>query len=188
MKQVFTILLTAILAVNLFSCADQTYAKQLKDEENLIKKFLKGKTILNKIPAPDHQWAENEYLKLDDGMYYREIKKGNTQGDSIHAGNEAIIRFKSITLTNPPDTMSNWTVIDFPDGAKFVYGTENYACPAWMAAIALMKYQNSEAEILAPSKTSFNSYSYSYALAYWGVSDDGQSVTPRRYHLKLVFQ
>jgi hypothetical protein len=176
MKQIFALLLTVILSANFFSCADQTYAKQLKNEEKLIKQFLKENN------------KHGEYQSLEDGMYFRLLNAGDTQGDSIQAGNLAIIRFKSITLTTPPDTISNWNVIDFPFPPQFVYGTENYACEAWLIAIALMKYQNSEAEIIAPSKTGFNSYNHAYAMANWGVSDDGQTVTPRRYILILTFE
>jgi hypothetical protein len=188
MKQVFAILLTVVLSAILFSCSDQTYANQLKDEENLIKKFLKDKTILKKMPAKDSVWQEDEYLKLDDGMYYREIAKGDTQGDSLKAGNLVIIRFKSYTLTNPPDTISNWSIVDFIEPPQFVYGAPNYACQAWLTAIALMKYQESEAEIIAPSKTGFNSYEHGIIMQKWGVMDDEQTVTPRRYHLRLTFE
>ena len=176
MKKIFFFITICISAIILYSCSDQTYADLVKNEDKLIKNYV------NTHPG---------FTKLDDGMYFRLISKGdgetNPNADTIQTGNLAIIRYVAYTLSTPQDSISNWTTVDFPDPPSFVYGGSNYACEAWLAAIARMKYYDSIAEIIAPSRTGFSSYANSYALTYWGVSDDATTVTPRLYKLRLRF-
>jgi len=187
MRQVFVLFSALFLTFGLPSCADQTYSKQIKEEEKIIKNFLVGKKIIDRVPAIGSQWAEDEYLRLTDGMYFRMINWGDTAGATVAASDIVVLRYKSYTLTEPVDSVINWSTNDFYYPVSFEYGVSSYACTAWLTAIALMQFQDSEGEIIAPAKTGFSS-SHSYAITYWGVTDDSQTVTPRRYHLKLNFK
>ena len=177
MKKIIFVIIVCISAILYCSCSDQTYANLVKQENQLIQDYV------NTHPG---------FTPLNDGMYFRLLSKGegetNPNADTIKAGNMAIIRFVAYTLTTPQDSISNWTSTDFQTPPQFVYGSSSLPCQAWLTAIPLMKYQNSIAEIIAPSRTGFSSYANSYALANWGVADDATTVTPRLYKLKLQFE
>jgi hypothetical protein len=185
MKQIITVLLLVLLCAVSFSCSDQTYAKQLKAEEELIKEYLKRENInvLKSFPA-ENAWKPNDYVALDNGMYFH-LEKVGEEGDSIKAGNLAIVRFKSYTLGIPTDSVDMWSTTGTQNPPTFVWGTTDKACEAWLTALALMQRQYSEGKIIAPSKTGFDRNAMYIG---WSVSDDESSVTPRLYHLQLRFQ
>ena len=185
MKQTVTVLLMILLSAVSFSCTDQTYAKQLKTEEKLINEYLKRENInvLKSFPA-ENAWKPNDYVALDNGMYFH-LEKAGEAGDSIKAGNLAIVRFKSYTLSLPVDSIDMWNTIGTQNPPNFVWGTTDKACEAWLAALALMQRQYSEGKIIAPSKTGFG---INAAYLNWSVYDDESSVTPRLYYLQLRFR
>lgn len=185
MKQIITVLFTAILVTAGYSCTDQTYAKQLKNEEKLIKDYLRRENInvLHSFPAED-AWQPNDYVELDKGMYFH-LEKAGAPGDSIKAGNLAIVRYKSYTLSLPTDSVVMWSTTDNTNPVTFVWGTTDKACEGWLTALALMQRQYSEGKIIVPSKSGFSTQA---PYLNWSVSDDESSVTPRLYHLQLRFK
>lgn len=186
MKQTLIIILTGIFSLLIYSCADQTYAKLLEAEQDLISEYLVRNNIevLGSFPEKGTVWKSNQYVKLDDGIYFHLVSQGDVN-DSVKYGDEVIMRFKSYTLNENPDSVINWSTIEYLSPPQFVYdGSTTYACTAWITAIYYMKYQYSEAKIIAPSKTGFNSTN---VVSDWGLFDDDQSVTPRLYHLSLKF-
>ncbi|MCL2598001.1 MAG: DUF4827 domain-containing protein [Paludibacter sp.] len=185
MKQIITLICTAILLIVGYSCSQQTYAKQLKAEEQLIQDYIRREhiNVLHSFPAED-AWQSNDYVALDKGLYYH-LEKAGESGDSIQAGNLAIIRYKSYTLSLPTDSVIMWSTTDSANPVTFVWGTSDKACEGWLTALALMKRQYSECKIIVPSKIGFSSQA---PYLGWSVSDDESSVTPRLYHLQLRFQ
>ncbi|GHT18942.1 hypothetical protein FACS189429_6100 [Bacteroidia bacterium] len=183
MKQIFTVLFSVALCALVYACSDRTYARELKAEEKLIKEYIQRENInvLKNFPA-ENNWKPNDYVELEKGMYFH-LEKPGIAGDSIKAGNLAIVRYKSYTLSQPTDSVDMWNTTGAITPPSFVWGTTS-VCEAWLTALSLMQRQFSEGKIIAPSKTGFNS---STAVSSWGVSDDETSVTPRLYHLQLRF-
>lgn len=185
MKKILTVLFSAMLFAVVFSCSEQTYSKQLKVEEKLIKEYIKRNNInvLKSFPA-ENAWKPNDYVELDDGMYFH-LENAGIEGDSIKTGNLAIVRYKSYTLTVPTDSIDMWNTVGMSNPPVFVWGTTDKACVAWQTALELMQRQNSEGKIIAPSKIGFGTNAIYLG---WGVSDDESTVTPRLYYLQLRFQ
>jgi len=185
MKQIIIAIFTASLLMAFYSCSSQTYAKQLKAEENLIQEYLQREhiNVLHSFPAED-AWQPNDYVALDKGMYFH-LEKAGDPGDSIQAGNLAIIRYKSYTLSLPTDSVTMWNTVDSANPITFVWGTTDKACEGWLTALGLMLRQYSEGKIIVPSKVGFSTQA---PYLGWGVSDDETSVTPRLYHLQLRYQ
>ena len=169
------------------SCNDQeTYAEQLKKEKELISSYVKRNHI-EVIPvasSSDAAWNEYQYIKPEGNMYFNLLKAG-TGTDSIESGDTALIRFKSYTLGENPDSILNWTTIHYANIPEFTYGNTAEACRAWHIAISYMKKAGAEAKIIVPSKMGFTSQT---ANPYWGVMDDESTTTPRVYILKLQFR
>ncbi|MDR2824564.1 MAG: DUF4827 domain-containing protein [Prevotellaceae bacterium] len=182
MKQVFMVLCVVVLGVVIYSCSDQTYARQLKAEEKLIEEYIRRENINVLKNMPDeNSWKPNDYVKLDNGVYFH-LEKAGVMNDSIKKGDLALVRFKSYTLGIPASVVDMWSIIGIEQPPQFVWGSAGQICDAWQSALSIMMRQHSEGKVIAPSKTGFNS---SNAVSSWGVSDDESSVTPRLYHLRL---
>ncbi len=158
------------------SCHSTTYSDNRKAEDKLIANYIKrnGLNILPELPADSVVWGEKDYYKLEeyDNMYFHLIKRGpaNTivDGDTIDnailAGETILLRYKQFLLTENADTTSNWTTLDSPYPVEFKYTHPAYltntasttACSGWYVATMLMKYPNSECEIICPSKQGFD--------------------------------
>ena len=99
-----------------------------------------------------------------------------TQIDTIDLkiiSNDIIIaRYKRWALTENADTLSYWTTLDQAYPVEFHYmNTPECEIIAWHEAIRLMKYPDSQCEIIVPSKQGF--------------SDDEMSVTPYVYIITI---
>ena len=181
-----TLLICCVTLFTFPSCNNgETYADQLKKEKELINNYIKRSHIrvISTAPSSDTAWDEDEYINPSGSMYFN-LSKAGTGIDSIQTGNVALVRFKSYTLGENPDSILNWSTVHYPNPAEFTFGNTAEACEAWHLAISYMKKMNSEAYVIVPSKMGFTS---STANPYWGVLDDEGSATPRLYHLKLQF-
>ncbi len=200
MKKLFILLASPYFLLSFYACDNGlTYADELRIEKELINKYIeknKIKLIPDLLPT-DKAWPVDEFYKTEDGMYFNLLKPGAGL-DSIESGDEAILRFKSYTLGQNPDSVLNWTPLHYPYPPTFTYYSPDLvayyeslpnvnleACRAWYLAISYMKRIGSEAVIIVPSKMGFTS---SNANPYWGVFNDSNPVTPRVYVLQLMFK
>ena len=188
MKKTIFFLLAGI-SIILAGCSQNTYSYLRDQEDKLIANYISRNnlTILTEEPDADHVWGEKEYYKVRkyDNFYFHLIERGDstrvdsispTQQDTVSRKiltNDLIIaRYKKFGLTEIADTMSYWTTMDQAYPLEFHLGnTSECDCVAWHVAVQLMKYPDSQCEIIVPSKLGF--------------SDEQQTVTPYVYILKI---
>lgn len=188
MKKILLGCLIGLLFV-VTGCNNNTYSRLRDREDKLIANYISrnGLTIVNEEPATDHVWGEKEYYKVAgvDDLYFHLISRGDsvridsvspTQIDTIDqaiiANDVIVARYKQWGLTENTDTISYWTTLDQAYPVEFHYGnTSECDISAWHIAIRLMKYPDSQCEIIVPSKL--------------GDSNAQQNVTPYVYMLKI---
>ena len=184
-------LLFGILGLVLLAtgCNNNTYSHLRDQEDKLIANYISRNNldIVNEEPDADHVWGEKEYYKVRgyDNFYFHLIERGDsvlidsispTQIDTIDqeivSNDLIIVRYKQFDLTEDPDTLSYWTTLDQAYPYEFHYGnTSECECVAWHLAVKLMKYPESQCEIIVPSKLGF--------------SNEQSTVTPYVYILKI---
>lgn len=187
-KNVFAILLVGIALV-FVECGNNTYNDLRKKEDKLIKNYISRNelVILEDEPAADHVWGEKEFYKVKgyDDLYFHLIRRGDSvRYDTISESKEDTIdlqilegdiivaRYKKFELTENADTISYWTTLDQANPVQFHYmNTSECDIIGWHLAILLMKYPDSQCEVLVPSKL--------------GSSNDQSTVTPYMYVLKI---
>ena len=178
MKRILPIL-TALLLTVLTACdnSDSIYSNLLQKEKNLINAYVKrnGINILKETPET---WGANDYLELDDYLYYHPVQQGDTASEAVTSGDIVLIRYRKYTLNEEADTLSYWTTNDSAEPVEFTYGStvsnSSVMCSGWLMAIQKMKYSNAECKLICPSKM--------------GMKADGTSVTPYGYDLKIVIK
>ena len=196
MKRVIICLLIG-LPILFASCAGNTYSALRQEEDRLIANYLSRNNInvLKEEPAIDYVWGEKDYYQVPgyDNLYFHLISRGDsvrldsispTKVDTVDMSivrNDVIItRYKKFGLTENPDTLSYWTTLDQAHPYEFFYGITSgtasgntQICEAigWHEAVRLMKYPNSQCQIIVPSKQGFDA--------------DQTSVTPYIYLLKI---
>jgi hypothetical protein len=163
------------LAILATACSNNTYSELRKKEDKLIANYISRNNlqIVTEEPEDDHVWSEKEYYKVSgyDDFYYHQIVQGDTT-QKIVTNDLIIMRYKKFGLTEGADTLSYWTTLDQAYPAEFHYGnTSECDAVAWHLAIKLMKYADSQCEIIVPSKLGF--------------STDQETVTPYVYILKI---
>ena len=177
------------LAMIAISCNNNTYSRLRAQEDKLIANYISRNNleIVTTEPSDDHVWAENEYYKVAgvDNFYFHLISRGDsvrydtisatridTVDQKIIANDLIVARYKRFGLTENADTLSYWTTLDQAYPTEFHYlNTVECECMAWHYAVKLMKYPDSQCEIIVPSKLGF--------------SDDQSTVTPYVYILKI---
>lgn len=170
-------------------CNNNTYSNLRNQEDKLIANYISrnGLHILREEPEDDYVWDEKDYYKVVgyDNFYYHLISRGDsvridtisaTRIDTVDLAIEVnsliIARYKQFALTENADTMSYWTTLDQAFPYEFHYGnTSECESVAWHIAVKLMKYPDSQCEIIVPSKLGF--------------TDDQTTVTPYVYILKI---
>jgi hypothetical protein len=177
------------LALIAAACSNNTYSRLRSEEDKLIANYISrnGLQIVHEEPEEDHVWGEKEYYKVAgvDNFYFHLISRGDsvrldsvseTETDTVNLQiirNDLIIaRYKRFGLTENADTLSYWSTLDQAYPTTFHYlNTSECECVAWHLAIGLMKYPDSQCEIIVPSKLGF--------------SAEQSSVTPYVYILKI---
>ena len=170
-------------------CANNTYNNLRNQEDRLIANYLSRNNlvILKEEPDVNHVWTEKEYYQVRgyDNLYFHLIERGDSiRIDSISptlqdtvdltiVANDIIVtRYKQFQLTENPDTLSYWTTLDQAYPYEFHYGNlSDCEAKAWHVAVKLMKYPDSQCEIIVPSKLGF--------------TVNQTSVTPYVYILKI---
>jgi len=181
--------LVAGIGMILAGCSQNTYSRLRDQEDRLIANYISRNnlTILTEEPNDDHKWGEKEYYKVRkyDNLYFHLIERGDsirvdsisperkdTVNQKILTNNVIIVRYKKFGLTEIADTMSYWTTLDQAYPMEFHLGnTSECDCVAWHVAVQLMKYPNSQCEVIVPSKLGF--------------SEDQTTVTPYVYIMKI---
>ena len=171
-------LLFVVSTLILTSCNDKnTYAEDLKAERVTIADYIKRNNIQVVSVIPTSKiWPENVYLKTTSGLYFHLVSEGDNSADadSIEANDLIGVRYIQYTLTEKSDTIFSWNTIDSPEPSTFNYKDYSQAFTAWHEAVSYMKYNESEAKIIVPSKLGEQTYL--------------NSVTPLGYRLKITFQ
>ena len=188
MKRIVLGILT-MLVILTTACTNNTYSHLRDQEDRLIANYISRNNleIVNEEPAVDHVWGEKEYYKVKgyDNFYFHLITRGDsvyvdsispTQKDTVDlkivSNDVIIVRYRQFGLTENADTLSYWTTLEQAYPYEFHYGnTSDCECVAWHLAVQLMKYPDSQCEIIVPSKMGFSS--------------EQSSVTPYVYQLKI---
>ena len=181
---IFSVLLTVTAIMS--GCSANSYSSDLKAEKKLIADYIarEGINVIYELPADDAVWGEKDYYQVNgyDYLYFHLTHRGtpfhiNEAGDtvrtdSILATETVVMRYKKYTLTLNADTADYWTTLNSAYPLEFIYLTDYTTAPkAWHVAVGLMKYSDSECKIICPSKLGF--------------TEDGNSVTPYGYDLKM---
>ena len=176
MKKIIYLLLCSAAFIGI-SCNNNTYSNLRKQEDKLIANYINRNQlhILEEEPANDYVWGEKDFYKVKgyDNFYFHLTHRGDTATEKEIVANDLIVvRYKRFELTENADTVSYWTTLDQAYPLEFHYGnTSDCECIAWHVAVQLMKYPESQCEIIVPSKLGF--------------SDEQTTVTPYGYIMKI---
>ncbi len=186
-KNILFLVMTVLCVAT--GCNNNTYSNLRNKEDKLIANYISrnGLVILTEEPATDYVWGEKEYYKVQgyDNFYFHLISRGDsvyidsispTKQDTVDLSivlNDVIIaRYKQFALTENADTLSYWTTLEQAYPYEFHYGnTSECECVAWQLAVKMMKFPDSQCEIIVPSKLGF--------------SNEQSTVTPYVYILKI---
>lgn len=180
-KLSFFLLITIGLLIA--GCSANTYSSLRSREDGLIGSFIHRNqlNIIYELPEND-VWGEKDYYKVPKGrygnyddLYFHLIKRGDSTRE-VKINDIVVTRYKKFQLEEGADTLSYWNTNDTPAPYEFVYGPVSGSgkiCESigWQEAIRLMKYPDSQCEIIVPSKQGFN--------------EDEMSVTPYVYIIWL---
>lgn len=188
MKKTVLMQLTGLVLLTT-GCNNNSYNSLRNAEDRLIANYINRNelVILTEEPAIDHVWAEKEYYQVKgyDNFYFHLIERGDsiyvdsisptridTMDLTIMSNDVIVARYKQFTLTENADTLSYWTTLDQAYPFEFHFGnTSECESVAWHVAVRLMKYPDSQCEIIVPSKLGF--------------SNEQSSVTPYVYIIKI---
>lgn len=166
MKKPFYILALLAAILGMAGCRSaNSYSNLLKAEKNLIKAYIARNElqIVDTMPS-DEAFASNPKLYYRctdyDNLYYRLEKRGTVTEDSLAASQRIAMRYIQYTLEEHADTASFWTTLDSSNPVVFLYLTDLYnakpaSCAAWHVAARYMQYDQSECQIICPSKAGF---------------------------------
>ena len=189
MKKHSCLIWLAGLALIAAGCSQNTYSNLRNKEDKLIANYISrnGLQIVTEEPSDSHVWGEKEYYQVRgyDDFYFHLISRGDsvridsvsmsrhdTVNLKITANDLIVARYKQFALTQNADTVSYWTTLDRAYPYEFHYlNLSECESTAWHAAIGLMKYPDSQCEIIVPSKLGFGT--------------EQQTVTPYVYILKI---
>ncbi|MCD8262958.1 MAG: DUF4827 domain-containing protein [Tannerellaceae bacterium] len=110
MKKGFNILISAVILLAIFSCNNsmKSYTDMLKDERKAIDRLKdeEGLDFIKEYPV-NGVFKENEFVKLDNGIYMNVIDSGT--GNRAAAGDEILCRYEFIylSMTLPDMIFSN---------------------------------------------------------------------------------
>jgi len=177
MKRISYLIIFAFYSsIILSSCADTTYAKELKLEQTLIADYIQRNNIkvLSSFPADNVVWGEKDYVLTASGLYFH-LSNSGTDTVTLRLGNIVVPRYIQYTLNEVADSTSHWSTLDDGGGTNdFVYGDYTQMCSAFHEAASYMKHNNSVAEILVHSKIGFK--------------ENWDPATPMGYKLKIKIQ
>lgn len=173
MRYIWFVLLGALA---LASCNNNSYSSQLKREKKQIENYIKinGIHLIDEMPPRGTKWPEKDYYRVQgyDYFYFHLVSDGQTDRDSVVAGENIVLRYRKYTLTEHPEVDSYWTTMDGALPIEFQYMSDmKTACTAWHMAVRLMAFPEAECKIICPSKL--------------GPSADQTAVVPYGYDLHM---
>ena len=183
-KNVLFILIGCVLVC--IGCNSNTYSRLRDKEDKLIANYISRNhlNILTTEPDIDYVWGEKDYYKMQgvDNFYFHLISRGDsiwvdtidndTTDMTILSNDLVVVRYKKFELTENADTLNYWNTLDQSFPYEFRYlNTSDCEAVGWHLAVQLMKYPNSQCEIIVPSKLGFNAAQL--------------SVTPYGYIMKI---
>lgn len=145
-----------------FACKDDnvTYAEELKAERELIEDFISRQQIqVVKVMPTEFPWPDKVYFKSETGLYFRLTNRGDFEGEKIQSREQIATKYEQYGLGVNPDTISTQSTVQLPHPVEFTFGDYSQACAAWHEAVGYMKYNNAEAQLIVPSKISFQNFS-----------------------------
>ena len=190
MKKSLSIIL--IFAIIFSSCENKNnYSALVEQERKDIQKYIKDKGIkVYNYSKSDSVFVDgktidnickyvtdtNVYYSLGtDSIYIRINIVGDTIQKPVKLNDKVQVRYIETTLDGLY-TESYWTTLDLPFPPELTFGdipsafqgaTTNLNCAGWQTAIRLMKYCETESEIIVPSKL--------------GLKKNYESITPCHY-------
>lgn len=165
----FSILLALILIGT--SCDNKkSYSDMLKDERKAIKSFLKGKTVVDKIPE-DNKFDPEVYYSLENGVYMQVLENPNPELKAL-SGEDVYIRYKQTNLLTMEEYDINWS--SMITNIYFIYGKNSSMTDVGTAVAQPLEYVGEESVInlVVPSKV--------------GSSTNYSNVVPVMLHLKYT--
>jgi len=188
MKKALSIIF--LFAIIFSSCEKSTnYSALIEKERRDIRQYIadNGITVIhnfsngiskdsvcNFVTPPNHYYSLGE-----DSIYFR-INAVGIKTQPVELFSEVSVRYIETTLDGKRSE-DYWTTLDLPYPLKVIFGDvptassrTNANCAGWQSAIRMMKYSETEAEMIVPSKL--------------GISRNISSVTPchYRFSFKLV--
>ena len=175
MKKILFLVLIAMSLI-IAGCASNAYSSQRRQEDRLIENYISRNklNILKTLPPDDYVWGEKDYYQIPgvDDLYFRLVARGDTSGYKVVSNDLIVARYKKFALTENADTLSYWTTLNQPHPMEFhLDNLTECEAEGWHRAIKLMKYSDSQCELIVPSKQGF--------------VEDQTSVTPYVYILKI---
>ena len=173
MKNVSKIVLFAAMALALAACESaNNYSKQLESEQKKINAWLSrnGYSVLTDCPQ-DSAFVIGQWYRLEsDGIYFCLDSLGN---DTIRIknGDELAVRYTESTLDAGALPIEYWTVLDSQSPVYITKGSSTNNCTGWDDAFDLMRFSESVAQVIVPSKLGFDVAT--------------SNVTPYYYKLKI---
>ena len=175
----FLFLISVLTSIIISSCSNTvTYAEQLKAEKELIASYIKRNNInvLKSFPQKGVKWGDNDYVKTSSGLYFHLVDSGEVNHAGVAINDIVIPRYKEYNLEEISVlTKSNWSTIEYPHPGTFTYGSAATIYTGFQEAVGYMKYNNSEAKVIIPSKIGF----------YYA---DTSAATPYFYDLKIMIK
>ena len=171
MKKLLSIIF--LFAVVFSACKRDDYATQLEQERKDIQKYIKenyttvhtyskfdgvfsnGKTrnnVCDTVTPP-----EQIYLLGEDSIYFRIIEVG-VKTQPVKSGAVVVVRYVETPLCGNNPVQSYWGTPDLPYPLEVIFGDIPYSasvnsnCAGWQSAIGMMKYSETVAEFIVPSK------------------------------------
>ena len=187
-----TLFFFALLAVCVAfqACDDtKTYAEQLEEEKDAIKKFIKDSSIVvisqSEFHAKDSTTdvSKNEYVQLASGVYMQIVDKGSTNpADTVKPNDLVLVRFEEYGLMEGTVTLSNLnspTVVDefrytvtsssiaglFTQGYMLSYYRSSAVPAGWLVALNYVR-NGAHVKLIVPSKMG-HSEAIKYVYPYY---------------------
>ena len=192
MKKVLSIIF--LFAIVFTACENENnYSAQIEKERKDIKQYIEDNGIkVHTCSKSDSVFSDGKtrndicnsvtedgvyYLLGEDSIYFRIIEVGVTT-QPVERFNKVQIRYIETTLDGSR-VENYWTTLDLPYPLEVIFGDipasgsqTNANCKGWQSAIAMMKYSETIAELIVPSKL--------------GIFKNYDSVTPCHYKFKFT--
>jgi hypothetical protein len=173
-KYFFTLSFVLIFPFVFFSCDNaKTPQEYLREEKKAIERYINQNKInvINYFPE-DRPFAENEYFRTNEGLYFRVVKSGNGKKVNYGKKEKVMVRFdyyfeiKTYVGGDTTQYKANYT--QFP--MSFRYGIGSYsglACEGWEIPL-LYVTEGAIVDLIIPSSLGSQNDKISYLPVFYG--------------------